>query len=83
MASLEELRAERLKKLEALKTEGINPYPIETRRDEAIAVVLEKFDSLVEKAKPLRLAGRVRALRHQGALIFFNFKATPLVGQRS
>lgn len=73
MASLEELRAERLKKLEALKAEGINPYPIEASPDYSIAKTIAKFEALVKAGKGVTLVGRVRALRGQGALIFFNF----------
>jgi lysyl-tRNA synthetase class II len=71
MASLEELRAERLKKLEALKAEGINPYPIEASPDYSIAKTIAKFEALVKAGKGVTLVGRVRALRGQGALIFF------------
>ncbi len=73
MASLEELRAERLKKLEALKAEGINPYPIAADPDYSIAEMITKFDALAKAGKEVTLVGRVRALRGQGALVFFNF----------
>lgn len=73
MASLEELRAERLKKLEALKQSGINPFPIESGQDQTIETVVAKFDSLAKAEKVVSLVGRVRAIRSQGALIFFNF----------
>ena len=73
MASLKELRTERIKKLEALKQLGINPYPIESNQGQTIAVAIGEFNSLAQAGKVLNLVGRIRAIRSQGALIFFNF----------
>ncbi|MBI2888807.1 MAG: lysine--tRNA ligase, partial [Candidatus Liptonbacteria bacterium] len=73
MASLEELREERLKKLSLLKERGISAYPAETRRDREVRDAIASFDELQEKGATLTLAGRVRTLRAQGALIFFDF----------
>lgn len=73
MASLEELRAERVKKLKVLKEKGINPYPIFSAREYEIAEVIVKFKTFEKKKKPITLAGRVVALRPQGALVFLNF----------
>jgi lysyl-tRNA synthetase class 2 len=73
MASLEELRAERIKKLEVLKQLGINSYPIESNQSQTIEVTIVKFNDLAETGKTINLVGRVRAIRSQGALIFFNF----------
>jgi len=73
MASLEELRAERIKKLEALKQLGVNPYPIESSQSRTLSAVISKFDSLAKAGKIVHLVGRIRAIRSQGALTFFNF----------
>lgn len=73
MASLEELRAERLRKLTLLRERGLEPYPVETRRDCNLAEAIANFATLVKRSKPLNLAGRVRAVRGQGAIIFFDF----------
>ncbi len=73
MASLEEIRAERLKKLELLKQAGKNPYPILSNPDFNIAEVIRDFAELTESGKELSLAGRVMAIRTQGAITFFNF----------
>jgi lysyl-tRNA synthetase class 2 len=73
MSFLDEVRAERMKKLELLKESGTNPYPISTERDYSVAEVLPKFDSLAEEKKEVTLAGRIMALRDTGGLIFFNF----------
>ncbi len=70
MASLEEIRSERIKKLELLKENGVNPYPITTKRDVPVEEALANFTKLSKRKSPLSLAGRVTALRGQGALIF-------------
>lgn len=74
MASLEEIRTERLKKLELLKEKGMKPYPIETKRSMSVADALASFTKLARAEKKLTLAGRVTAIRGQGALIFINIQ---------
>jgi len=73
MASLEELRNERIKKLETLKTRGRVSYPISVRYDVTIKEAQEEFKTLSKRKKPLFLVGRIIALRKQGGLIFLNF----------
>lgn len=72
MASQKELELyqDRLKKLEALKQAGIDPYPSQTARTHAVSEVLAQFATLEKSKKGVVLAGRVRALRTHGALIF-------------
>ncbi len=67
MASLEEIRATRLEKLEKLKSAGMNPYPAHVSRDYSLADIREKFDSLKDS---LSVTGRVMAIRGQGAIMF-------------
>ena len=74
MASLEEIRVERLKKLELLKEKGMTPYPIATKRSLSVASALESFPKFSEANKKVTLAGRVMAIRGQGALVFFNIR---------
>jgi len=70
MASLEEIRTERLRKLELLKKEGINPYPSSVPRDHALSEIKSRFAELEGAKKPLALVGRVMAIRGQGAIQF-------------
>lgn len=70
MASQEELRSVRLGKLEALKAVGINPYPAETKKTHTCASTEEQFTTLKEEDKIITLAGRIMALRGQGAISF-------------
>lgn len=72
MASIEELREVRIEKLEKLRAAGIDPYPAESNRTHAIADVRKDFDTLEGKSETVVIAGRVMALRGQGALHFFN-----------
>lgn len=72
MASIEEIRAERIKKLNILKEAGINPYPIETSPDSTVGEAISSFTRLSKK-KSTKLVGRIMAIRGQGALSFFNF----------
>lgn len=74
MASLEEIRAERLKKIELLKEKGMTPYPIKTSRSISIADALSSFAKFSREHKKMTLAGRVMAIRGQGALVFFNLR---------
>jgi lysyl-tRNA synthetase class 2 len=68
--ALEEIRAERLKKLELLKEKGIDPYPIEVQTSSTIAEALVDFEKQVQSGEKVTLAGRIMALRLHGALAF-------------
>ncbi|MGB2580390.1 MAG: lysine--tRNA ligase [Minisyncoccia bacterium] len=81
MASLEEIRAERLRKIELLKEKGMNPYPIATKRSISVADALSSFTKLSRENKKITLAGRVMAIRGQGALVFFNLRDSEAVIQ--
>ncbi|MEK7116944.1 MAG: lysine--tRNA ligase [Patescibacteria group bacterium] len=70
MASLEEIRVARLKKLEKLREVGIDPYPAKTERDFEIGELIKEFENLQKENKPITIAGRVMALRLQGAIGF-------------
>ncbi len=81
MASLEEIRAARLKKLETLKGMGVDPYPAKTERDFEIGKLVENFEKLLNENKKVTIAGRIMALRAQGAIIFCDlFDGTHLTG---
>ncbi len=71
MSAFDEIRNSRIDKLNTLKKEGINPFPAKTNRDFTLKETVEKFDELSKKDS-VCLAGRIMAIRGQGALIFFN-----------
>lgn len=73
MASIDDIRANRIKKLSDMRGKGIDPYPAESHADYTLAETVEKFDKLSKNKKPISLVGRVLSLRPQGAVVFFNF----------
>lgn len=74
MASLEEIRENRIEKLNALKKAGADPYPAESHRSLVVKDALADFDKLSSENKEVILAGRLIAMRGQGVLIFANLK---------
>ena len=70
MASLEEIREARLKKLEILKSKGINPYPAKVPRDMSLSSVKNDFENLEKSGQTFSVAGRVMTIRGQGAILF-------------
>jgi lysyl-tRNA synthetase class 2 len=71
MASLDELRAIRLGKLELLKKAGMEAYPAKVPKDFGMAEFKKVFSDYVKDNKLVSLAGRVMAIRGQGAILFF------------
>ncbi len=70
MSSLEEVRAERLKKLAILKDHGIDPYPAKVPRTHPITPALEYFSELEASQESITLVGRILVIRGQGAILF-------------
>ncbi len=72
MASIEELRDMRLKKIELLKEAGMNPYPDFVPRNYSIKEVKDSFEKLVSisEEKNISITGRVIVVRGQGAILF-------------
>ena len=70
MASLEELRTTRLHKLELLKKAGMDPYPARVPRTFCLEDARKSFVEYEKKHKEVSLAGRIIAIRGQGAILF-------------
>ena len=68
MATLQDFRNERLRKLADLKELGFNPYPAESHRTHMTAAVKEQFDAL--EGQIVTVAGRVMGIRKFGKLAF-------------
>jgi lysyl-tRNA synthetase class 2 len=62
----EEIRASKLKNLEALKALGVNPYPITYKREMDLASIVKKFVDGGEQAFKVKTAGRLMLIRMQG-----------------
>ncbi len=72
MATLKELRDERLRKLEELKKLGINPYPASSTRTHTAKEVIDGFDAL--QGQTVSLTGRIINTRKFGKIAFFVLK---------
>lgn len=70
MASLEELRQAHIEKLNRLKEAGMDPYPARVARDYSVDYIRDAFTLLANEQKPYSIAGRVMAIRGQGAILF-------------
>jgi lysyl-tRNA synthetase, class II len=70
MSGLDEVRAERIKKLELLKAKGIAAYPAKITRTHEISAVLNDFTSLETEVTIVSVVGRVMVVRGQGAILF-------------
>ena len=70
MASLDEIKQARLAKLDILKKAGMEPYPAKVLRDMCLFDAKSKFDDYSAAHTPISLAGRIMAIRGQGAILF-------------
>lgn len=72
MATLQELRNERLRKLEDLKKLGVIPYPAKANRTHDTNAITSKFSEL--EGKDVTVVGRVISIRKFGKLAFVVIK---------
>ena len=72
MATLKELRDERLRKLEEIKNLGVNPYPAEANRTHVLADVTGQFDAL--QGQQVSVVGRIQNIRKFGKIAFVVIK---------
>jgi lysyl-tRNA synthetase class 2 len=70
MATLQDFRDERLRKLGELKTLGIDPYPAKSGRTVEIGEIIDNFDDTARAEKPVSVAGRIKSIRSFGKLAF-------------
>ncbi len=72
MATLKELRDERLRKLEEIKKLGINPYPADARRTHDIETIHQQFGEF--EGQTITVVGRIVSIRKFGKLAFIVIK---------
>lgn len=72
MATLKELRDERLRKLDELKKLGINPYPAEAKRTHDTGQIHNQFQEL--EGKDVVVVGRIVSIRKFGKIAFIVIK---------
>lgn len=68
MATMKELRDERLRKLEEIKNLGLDPYPAKTERTVMTAEIINHFNEM--EGKTVSVAGRIAGIRKFGKLAF-------------
>lgn len=76
-STLEEIRANRIEKVEELKQLGLNPYAYQWHITHHAAELQEKYRDLAdgeEKEDPVAIAGRIVARRVFGKLAFFELQ---------
>ena len=71
MATLEEIRENRLKKIEELKKIGINPYPAKIKISGKVIKIAQAKKSL---SKTVLIAGKIFAIREHGSMLFMDLK---------
>ena len=76
MATIDEIRKIRLKKLKAIESAGFLAYPGQTKRTHVCKEALENFSKLARMKKEIILAGRIMSLRQHGGLVFSNIKSS-------
>jgi lysyl-tRNA synthetase, class II len=72
MATLQDFRNERLKKLEQLKRLGVNPYPAKVNRTHKNAEIKLSFEKL--EGKEVSVVGRIKNIRKMGKIGFVVIK---------
>ncbi|PID31395.1 hypothetical protein CR983_01400 [Candidatus Saccharibacteria bacterium] len=72
MATLQDYRNERLKKLEALRELGVDPYPASSTRTHTCRQVIDDYDSLA--AQTVTVVGRIASIRSFGKLAFIKLR---------
>lgn len=72
MVTLADYRDERLRKLEEIRSRGIDPYPAKSFRDTKITEVVDNFDQ--KQGNTVTIAGRITAIRSFGKLAFIKIR---------
>lgn len=72
MSTFEEIRNERIKKLNKLKEKGINPFPASASRDGDVFNLLKDFEAIEFSGKTVSITGRIMAIRSHGGSVFFD-----------
>ncbi|MBP7767220.1 lysine--tRNA ligase [Candidatus Saccharibacteria bacterium] len=68
MATLQDYRDERIRKLESLRSLGVNPYPASSTRTHTCRTIHEEFDELENQT--VTITGRIKNIRKMGKIGF-------------
>lgn len=72
MATLKELRDERLRKLEEIKKLGIDPFPAKAQRSHSNKQIIDEFSQL--ESHKVQVVGRIKGIRKFGKIAFIVIK---------
>lgn len=72
MTTLNDYRDERLRKLEEIRSQGIDPYPAKSHRNTKISTILNHFDE--KEGQEVCIAGRIVAIRSFGKIAFVKIR---------
>lgn len=72
MTTLNDYRDERLRKLEEIRSQGIDPYPAKSHRNTKISTILNHFDE--KEDQEVCVAGRIVAIRSFGKIAFVKIR---------
>ncbi len=70
MSTIDEIKEARLKKLDLLKSKGVDPHPANSLREFSLVHVINNFTDLENSKESHWIAGRIMSMRGQGAIIF-------------
>ena len=74
MATIDNIKKIRLKKLRAIRSAGILAYPGSSSRTHLAKEALKDFAQLEKSKKEIILAGRLMSCRQHGGLVFCNLQ---------
>lgn len=72
MTTLNDYRDERLRKLNEIRAQGINPYPAKSWRNTKISEVVDHFEE--KQGQEVVIAGRIAAIRSFGKIAFIKVR---------
>lgn len=72
MTTLNDYRDERLRKLEEIRSLGVDPYPAKSHRNTKISMILNHFDE--KDGQEVCIAGRIVAIRSFGKIAFVKIR---------
>ncbi|MEX0931089.1 MAG: amino acid--tRNA ligase-related protein, partial [Candidatus Paceibacterota bacterium] len=70
MSSLDEIKAERIKKRDTLVASGMDPYVATSEKTHEISEIRADFEAFIDDEKEVTLAGRILSLRRHGGSTF-------------
>ncbi len=72
MTSIEDIKKNRLAKLDIIKENGLDPFPARVERTHTILNLLNNYEEIEKSQNIVSVVGRIMSLRGQGALIFID-----------